>query len=80
MMEPWWAKSHEKGVCVEAATKDEAITLAEEYFSERVDSCDRLPYPANPRFGRQTVCPSFCYSPNYCVGYRSCPKPYACSE
>lgn len=49
-----------------------------------------LPYPADPRVqpyrtrdygdGKQTACPSFCYSPSQCQGRTACPKNYACLE
>lgn len=41
---------------------------------------DQLPYPANPRLGLASNCPSFCSQPAKCLGRGSCPRSYACSE
>jgi len=62
-------------------TVDNAVkTLAQEITGKIPVYVKRLPYPANPRLGKQSNCPAFCYSPKQCAGHSSCPKSYACSE
>lgn len=78
-MTPYWVtfKTHNP-VCIEAGTRDEAAMLANKL--DDVILVEYLPYPADPRYGEQTKCPPFCYTPNYCAGRNCCPKEYACSE
>lgn len=67
------------GICVEG-TVGETMVI-NQVGPNNVDSIKSLPYPADPRLGtNEDSCPSFCFRPNECAGYHSCPRPYACSE
>ena len=54
--------------------------LGTQVMGETITKVESIPYPANPQFQNLSGCPAFCFSPRYCVGRTSCPKPYACSE
>jgi hypothetical protein len=77
-MNPYWIEPQK--VCVEAQTESEAKAIAEQLTGLRVELIKILPYPGGKRIGEISKCPSFCYSPEVCAGYHSCPKSYACSE
>jgi hypothetical protein len=68
-------------VCVEAKTPAEAKKKLEEAgWEEKATDAKPLPYPADPRVGEQSQCPSFCWQPNSCAGKSSCPRNVSCSE
>lgn len=68
-------------VCVEANSPEEAKKKLEESGWEgEVKQVKFLPYPADPRIGDQSQCPSFCWLPNSCAGRSSCPRSVACSD
>lgn len=68
-------------VCVEAKTPAEAKKKLEETGWEgECTAAKILPYPADPRVGEQSNCPSFCWQPNSCAGRGSCPRSVACSD
>jgi len=76
---PYWVKfSDRKPGCIEAATKDDAMLLAEE-FGKPI-SAEILPYPASPQLGPTYGCPAFCWKPEECKGRTSCPRRFACSD
>lgn len=80
-MVPYWIQLHKlHNVCVEAASKIEACQTAERETGGTAVHCDTLPYPAEPRVGPRTDCPSFCYSPEQCKGRTACPRNYSCTE
>lgn len=80
-MPPYWITfDNHKAACIEAPNEGTARTKAADITGAVVKSCDILPYPADPRIGDASDCPSFCYSPESCKGQSSCPKRYACSE
>ncbi len=80
-MTPYWL-SFTDGTsgCCEGATLAAAITKAEDITGKVVSGGKRLPYPAHPRIGEQSSCPSFCHDPDKCAGKSSCPMDYACTE
>lgn len=83
---PYWATFDRRGPgCVEALNESDAKAEAEKKTGEAPVSCEKLPYPAEPRLNhyvdaRVGVCPSFCYNPNLCKGRGSCPNGPACME
>lgn len=80
-MRPFWVTFKTKAsACIEAKSEDEARTLGAELRGDEVTRAQILPYPALPRLGVQSDCPSFCHSPRQCAGRTSCPQNYACSE
>lgn len=78
----WWVTfASGKEGCLEGTADD--VEQEAETFTETHGAPVRfrsLPYPANPRIGKQSDCPPLCYSPRECKGHTACPKPYACSE
>lgn len=63
----------------------DAKAIAEKIKEKEVESLYTLPYPAMPviwKFDHPVhgECPSFCYTPELCVGKSSCPHQRACSE
>lgn len=57
--------------------------LANEIADERktsIKTMQSLPYPAEPRRGSVSSCPSFCYTPTKCAGRNSCPKSHSCDD
>lgn len=85
-MESFWLKFNERsGGCVEATDGDSAARIAKEITGFEPKSCERLPYPAEPRINmhhdeKYGVCPSFCHAPERCRGNTSCPQNYSCTE
>lgn len=80
-MIPYWCHFNQRGpACIEAESAQQARRMAEELTGSSVLSCERLPYPAEPRIGEQTDCPSFCVEPEKCKGRGSCPQRRACTE
>lgn len=74
-MKPFWMLPMK--VCVEAENPIEAANILKPAVATEIKE---LPYPADPRVGPQSDCPSFCWQPNACAGRSSCPRQYACSE
>jgi hypothetical protein len=66
--------------CCEESTLAKAITKAEDLTGKVVANARMLPYPAVPRIGLQSDCPSFCHNPVRCAGRWSCPMDYACND
>jgi hypothetical protein len=64
--------------CIEAESEEDARVVGAERGV--VDAVYFLPYPANPRFGKQSDCPTFCDTPEQCKGLTSCPKRKACDD
>jgi hypothetical protein len=62
---------------LEAATADATARAAKH---GAVLSLQVLPYPAEPRIDVRSDCPSFCYTPEQCVGRTCCPGRYSCTE
>jgi hypothetical protein len=77
-MTPFWVEP--QGVCVEADSETSARQIAKALTRQEPTSVDVLPYPAEPRVGDHSDCPSFCFTPKACAGHSSCPRSYACSE
>jgi hypothetical protein len=84
----WWVTfADAKARCFEGEPTDVETRAA---AIGTVKTIRSLPYPAEPREkpyhtrdygdGKQTACPSFCYTPSACQGRTSCTKNYACSE
>ena len=79
--QPFWVTiTGHSPVCVEAVSHEEACAIASKETGMDAASAKILPYPAEPRIGEKTSCPSFCYRPRECAGRTSCPQSYACSE
>lgn len=83
---PWWLTT-EKGHhgCVEALNETEARAITAKAWGAEPDTCQKLPYPANPRINEYAgnpygVCPSFCYNPGLCKGRSSCPQSPSCVD
>jgi hypothetical protein len=82
-MTAFWVKfSSRKPGCVEAVTAEAAMEAVRELNPV---SAERLPYPAAPRlviveYGEYGKMPSFCYEPEQCKGYSSCPQRRSCTD
>ncbi len=77
----WWVKfSARSPVCVEAIDEHAARGKAAGETGCIPTSVERLPYPAEPRVGDRSECPSFCYRPQDCVGRTSCPTAPSCTS
>lgn len=83
---PWWltTESGHAG-CVEALNEAEARVIAASAWGVQPDTCQKLPYPTNPRINQyhsepHGVCPSFCYNPGLCKGRGSCPQNPSCVD
>lgn len=80
---PYWVvfEDGDKG-CVELGIATGIPkNLTEIAFQKKVKSIDHIPYPAQPRLGPvKSDCPSFCFTPEQCVGRSSCPRRYACND
>lgn len=82
----WCVGASKKGtVC--ARDESAAKTLFKELTGEEAVKCGRLPYGASPALniivypgGSTSAQGSFCFDPDNCMGYSSCPKRRACSE
>jgi len=82
----WCVGATKKGtICA----RDEAAARAlfKEITGEDAVKCGRLPYGAHPSLnvivyesGSTSAQGSFCFDPDNCMGYSSCPKRRACSE
>ena len=78
-MSAYWVNfSDREAGCIEAESPLEAKQAGDKLGS--VTTIERLPYPANPRLGTRTDCPSFCYEPRKCAGSTSCPQWPSCVE
>lgn len=78
---PWWVDFEgREGACVEAPSAERAKEIAGTLIQNDVTAVRRLPYPANPRIGTATDCPSFCTRGKRCAGHTACPERYSCSE
>jgi hypothetical protein len=79
---PYWVAFTDgtKG-CVEDVSLDAARVQAEAIGRGGVAKINPLPYPASPRLSEaKGPCPSFCHTPEQCIGNTHCRKSYACSE
>ena len=79
----WWVRFRDRDPgCVETMKKPHTAVQAMELAGKFGDpvTASRLPYPAGPRLGETSDCPSFCYEPSKCVGWGACPQQKACSE
>lgn len=80
----YWLTFKNRGPgCIEASTEAEAIEISKAHGE--VATCNRLPYPADPRLHKYIdpkwgACPSFCYKPNQCVGKSCCPQNHSCTD
>lgn len=78
-MSAYWIKFSDRVPgCIEGSSVDEVLEKAKE-FGVPIGA-ERLPYPASPRLGAGTDCPSFCYSPSSCAGRSCCPKGPSCVD
>lgn len=78
-MTPYWVVFRDRSDgTIEADSWSDAGLKAAAFGT--VVEIKQLPYPAEPRLGEKTTCPSFCISPLTCSGRSSCPRSYACSE
>lgn len=78
---PFWVVfTNGQSVCVEAADEESAAQIATKETGHEVRSTKCLPYPASPRVGPTSHCPSFCWNPDQCAGKRSCPRARACDD
>lgn len=76
-MNPYWVTTKKgSSFCQEMSELDAEATINR----DDIQSVQVLPYPAEPRSGKTSSCPSFCYSPRYCAGHTSCPHQRSCSE
>lgn len=69
--------------CVEAVDGPTAIQIGTDARANdgaMVIGVAALPYPANPRIGPKTDCPSFCWQPHRCAGNTSCPRNPCCTN
>lgn len=80
-MKAYWAVFDDQSSgCVEGATEAEAKQTGESAKGKQVIDLKGLPYPANPRIGPQSGCPSFCWQPRSCVGRAACPRNPCCTN
>lgn len=76
----WITFEGHRASCIEATSSAQAIANAALITGCKVISHDILPYPAEPRIGEKSSCPSFCYHPETCKGHTACPRNYSCTE
>lgn len=82
----WCVGATKKGtVC--ARDKDAAMALFKELTGEDAIKCGGLPYGSSPflnvivyKDGSLSTWGGFCFDPDKCMGYSSCPQRRACSE
>lgn len=79
-MSIYWLATTQDPICIEAEDEAAATTVAENSQFTVVKVLGTLPYPAYPRVGPKSDCPTFCSHPNECVGYSSCPRDLACND
>lgn len=80
-LKPYWVTFKTKSaVCVEAENPVEAAKLAAAHVGEAASDVKTLPYPAHPRIGTKSDCPSFCYKPRECAGRGCCHQRISCTE
>lgn len=74
----WWVTFTDgRGACYEGEPDDVEARAGADGTPRTIRP---LPYPASPRVGPESDCPSFCTDPRRCQGRTSCPQSYACSE
>lgn len=79
-MTPYWITWKDgSGCCVEADSMEEIEAYCKKIRGVGPASVMSLPYPADPRIGPTTDCPSFCRSPELCAGFHACPHSRSCS-
>ena len=74
----WIAFEDGSAACYEAQSPEDARGAASK--DGAVSEIAVLPYPADPRKGNISDCPSFCYRPRECKGNTACPRPRSCTE
>lgn len=80
-MPAYWVQFQRlRPVCIEASDIDTAEVLAGEISGEPAAFVNEIPYPSEPRIGKQSGIPSFCYRPMECLGKSSCPQAHACND
>jgi hypothetical protein len=80
-MTPYWLTFTDgTSACCEGKTLVQSIVKAEDITGKVVARGAHIPYPAVPRVGEQSECPSFCYNPQRCLGKSSCPMDHSCTE
>lgn len=80
-MTPYWVTFKTKAAaCVEALDEDAAMEIGSRACGDEAVKAERLPYPASPRLGPTSNCPSFCWRPTECVGRTCCPRNRACDD
>ena len=80
-MTPYWVTFKQgPAACVEAKSEEEAMRIGTEASGREAAKAMTLPYPAGPRLGIKSDCPSFCWTPYECVGRTCCPKNRACDD
>jgi len=82
---PWWVEFTDgTSACCEGSNMVAARNRAAVITGKRVESVDRLPYPAVPIIWQHEnehgKCPAFCYTPKECKGCHACPKRRACDD
>lgn len=81
----WLTFEGRKPACVEAGDEESAAISGFSLTGAKVLTCKVLPYPALPRLNpykdpQYGVCPAFCYTPEKCAGFTSCPGSYSCTD
>ena len=85
-MKSWWITFTGRGPgCVEAETHEVAMELAKTATQDKPLGASIIPHPAEPRINHYEypdgkVSPSFCCTPQRCVGRTACPFQPACTE
>lgn len=84
---PFWCVGSTKRGSVCAADESVARAVFKEITGEDALKCGRLPYGASPSLNiivysetSTSAQGNFCFDPDNCMGYSSCPKRRACSE
>ncbi len=78
-MIPYWVTFTDRSPgCIEAAGRAEALEKGMA-FGNAIEA-KILPYPANPRLGETSCCPSFCFQPSGCAGRSCCPRNISCVD
>lgn len=86
---PYWCVGKTQKACAAAKNKHEARKLFYRVTGEYAVKCNPLPYgPPYSRILNVVIYPDgsrsthgyFCFSPDECAGYSSCPQRRACSE
>lgn len=79
----FWLDTHQRGTVMAIDTNDALAQVKKLYPHSTVKKYGHIPYPSNPYLidsPSYIQVPTFCYTPEACLGKHSCPHGPACSE